>query len=323
MRILVTGGNGFIGAYILNQLVERGHEVINFDISDPSPIASQVEDEVTFLKGDITDPVDVYDAVVSTEPDRIVHMAGILGRPCETDPRRAFEVNVEGSLNILDAAVTCDVERVVAAASMEVYGSVDDGRDRLTEDAPRDPKNVYGMTKYVLEYLGSTYQAQHGVEFAALEPAHGLGPGRLRGNIDDSFVVKAAVAGVPFSVPAFEHPYEVIYIDDEARAFVDTVLADEISYDRYLVGTGEQVTLAEFVEMVNERVEGADLELLPPEGGMTLSSKPPIDSSRLQTDVGWEPAHSIEEAIDSHVEWLRANPDAWSFDIEQTPWDDS
>jgi len=321
MRVLVTGGNGFIGAHILKQLVDRGHEVTNFDITGPSPVAAAVEDEVTFLKGDVTDPADVYDAVVSVDPDRIVHMAAILGRPCETDPRRAFEVNVDGSLNVLEAAVTCDVDRVVAAASMEVYGTIEDDREWLTETAPRRPDSVYGMTKYALEYLGATYQTQHGLEFAAMEPAHGLGPDRLRGNVDDAFVVKAAVAGVPFSVPAFEHPYEVIYIEDEARAFVDAVLADDLSYDRYLVGTGEQVTLAEFVELVDDRVESADLELLSPDDGMALGSKPPIDASRLRDDLGWDATHSIEEAIDAYVGWLEENPDAWSFDPADAPWE--
>ncbi len=321
MRVLVTGGNGFIGAHILTQLVDRGHDVTNLDISDPSPIAAEVGDEVTFLRGDITDPVDVYDAVVSADPDRIVHMAALLGRPCENDPRRAFEVNVDGSLNVLEAAVTCDVDRVVAAASMEVYGTVEDDREWLTEDAPREPDNVYGMTKYALEYLGATYQEQHDIEFAAMEPAHGLGPNRLRGNVDDAFVVKAAVAGVPFSVPAFEYPYEVIYIEDEARAFVDAVLAEELPHDRYLVGSGQQVTLAEFVELVDDRVEGADLELLPPAGGMELGSKPPIDTARLETDFGWTATHSIEDAIDGYVAWLRENPGAWSFDVDEAPWD--
>lgn len=322
MRILVTGGNGFIGAHILNQLVDRGHDVTNLDISDPSPIAAEVEDEVTFLKGDITDPVDVYDAVVAADPDRIVHMAALLGRPCEHDPRRAFEVNVGGSLNVLEAAVTCDVDRVVAAASMEVYGTVADGSDSLTEQTPRTPDSVYGMTKYALEYLGATYQQQHGLEFAAMEPAHGLGPDRLRGNVDDAFVVKAAVGGEPLTVPAFEYPYEVIYIEDEARAFVAAVLADDLSFDRYLVGTGEQVTLAEFVESVNERVEIADLQLESTESGMQLGSKPPIDASRLRTDLEWEPTHTVEEAIDAYVTWLEKNPDAWAFDPSNAPWNE-
>jgi UDP-glucose 4-epimerase len=322
MRVLVTGGNGFIGSHILDQLVDRGHEVTNLDISDPSPIAADVEGEITFLNGDVTDPVDVYDAVVAADPDRIVHMAALLGRPCERDPRRAFEVNVGGSINVLEAAVTCDVERVVAAASMEVYGDVSDDRETLTEDVPRSPDSVYGMTKYVLEFLGAAYRRQYGLEFAAMEPAHGLGPDRLRGNVDDAFVVKAAVSGTALSVPALSYPYETIYIEDEARAFVEAVLADELSHDRYLVGTGEQVTLAEFVELVDERVSGADLELRSAEEGMQLGSKPPIDAARLRGDLDWEPTHTVAEAVDAYVEWLEANPDSWSFDPSEAPWNE-
>jgi UDP-glucose 4-epimerase len=319
--VLVTGGNGFIGSHILNQLVDRGHEVACFDISDPSPIAAQVEGEVTFITGDVTDADDVYDAVADFEPNRLVHMAAMLGRPSERNPRRAFHVNVDGSLNVLEAAVTHDVERVVAASSSAVYGGqIDPGYDRLTESVPRDPDNVYGMSKYALEYLGSTYQEQHGVEFAAIEPVHGLGPDRRRGNVEDAFVVKAAVRGDPFEVPGLGAPYEIIYIEDEARAFVDVTLTDDVSYDRYIAGSGEQVTLAEFVEMVDERVDGADLRVVEPDETSELMARPPSDPERLRDGVGWEATHSIADAIDAYVEWLRATPDSWTFDPAEAPW---
>lgn len=320
MRVLVTGGNGFIGSHILNQLVNLGHEVANIDVSDPSPIAREVESEVTFIEGDVTDPVDVYDTVARFDPDRIVHMAAMLGRPSEVQPRRAFRVNVDGSLNVLEAAVTHDVERVVAASSSAVYGEVDPEFDRLTEAVPREPHNVYGMSKYSLEYLGSTFQRQHGLEFAAIEPVHGLGPDRRRGNVEDAFVVKAAVSGYQFDVPGLGYPYEVIYIEDEARAFVDAALADDLSHDRYIAGTGEQVTLAEFVEMVRARVDGADLGITEPDEDSELVKRPPSDAKRLREDFGWEPTHTVGEAIDEYVEWLRANPDAWSFDPADAPW---
>lgn len=318
MRVLVTGGNGFIGAQALHHLVDAGHEVCCFDIRAPSPIAREVEADVEFVRGDVTDPAQVYDAVAAFDPDRIIGFASLLGRESQADPPRAVSVNLQGSLNVLQAADTLGVERVVTAASVAVYG--DSEGDVLTEATPRTPANVYGMTKYALEHLGAVYQ-QRGVEFAALEPVHGLGPDRRRGNVEDAYICKAAVAGEPLTVPNVDRPIEIVYVVEEARAFVDAVLADSLAYDRYIVGTGEQAPLAEIAEMVLERVPDADLDLGEERGDDQLEGLPPSDTARIREDLGWEAEYGIEETVYAYVDWLEANPEKWSFDPEDVPWE--
>lgn len=320
MRVLVTGGNGFIGAHVLRQLVAEGHTVTCFDVSEPSPIAATVASDVEFVTGDVTDPIAVYDAVVDAGADRIVHLAGLLGRPSQEEPRRAFEVNVGGTFNVLEAADSLDVDRVVAASSAAVYGDVPEDVDRIDETVTRRPNTVYGLTKYNVEEIGATYRDQRGVEFAAIEPVHGLGPDRSRGNLQDVSVLKAAVAGERLSVPARTSPFEIVYVEDEARAFVAATLADELPNDRYVVGTGERVTLAEFVDLVRERVPDADLELEALESEDQLDGRQPSDTTRIRTDLGWTPTHSIPETVDAYVSWLREHPDDWSFDRESVPW---
>ena len=319
MRVMVTGGHGFIGSHVLVQLVDAGHEVACFDIRGPSAVAAPASEGYQFIEGDVTDAADVFDAVARFAPDRIIHLASLLGRPSQSDPRRAFAVNVDGTLNVLEAADTHDVERVVAASSSASYGP--STGDRLTEETPQTPESVYGLTKYAVERVGRTYRDQRGIEFAALEPLHGLGPDRSRGNVEDAYIVKAAVSGEPITVPDLDTPIEFIYVGDEAAAFVAVTLADDLAHDRYLVGSGNRATLAEFVDVVSDRVPGADVTL---RSGRKDGEYPPFprsDSSRLQEDVGWEATLDIAETVDAYVEWLEANPDAWTFDPDEVPWE--
>jgi len=320
MRVLVTGGTGFIGAHVLGQLAQRGHEVVCFDVAEPTPVARAAGDEVAFVHGDVTDSVSVADALGRFDPDRVVHLASLLGRASQADPRRAFEVNVGGTVTLLELAESHGIDRVVVASSVSAYGDVTD-LDRLDESAVQQPSNVYGVTKYAVERLGGTYRDQRGVEFAALEPVHGLGPDRVRGNVEDAFVVKAAVSGEPLTVPAVDRPIEIIYVEDTARAFVEATFAPDLPHDRYLVGTRERATLAEVVEMVREHVPDAPLEVGPPLDDDELAYHPPTDTSRIREDLGWTPEYSIEEAVAAYVEWLRDNPGMWSFDPENVPWE--
>jgi len=319
MRVMVTGGHGFIGSHVLVQLVEAGHDVACFDIREPSAVASPVADDYRFVEGDVTDAAGVFDAVARFDPDRVVHLASLLGRPSQRDPRRAFAVNVDGTLNALEAADTHGVERFVVASSSASYGP--STGDRLTEETPQTPESIYGLTKYAVERIGRTYRDRRGIEFAALEPLHGLGPDRERGNVEDAYIVKAAVSGVPVSVPDLDTPIEFIYVGDEAAAFVDVTLSDELSHDRYLVGSGNRASLSEFVDIVAERVPGADVTLRPGREEGEYPPFPPSDCSRLREDVGWEPTLDIGETVDAYVEWLDANPGAWTFDPDDAPWE--
>lgn len=320
MRILVTGGHGFIGSHVLQQLVADGHDVTCFDLASPSPVAKPVADAVTQVRGDVTDPVEVYDTVARHAPDRIIHLASLLGRESQADPRRAVTVNLTGTITVLEAADSLDVDRVVAASSASAYGNVPADVERLKESVTRHPTNVYGLTKFAVERIGATYRAQRDLSFAAIQPVHGLGPDRQRGNVEGAAIIKAAVSGHPITVPRIEYPVETIYVGDEARAFVMAALADEVPHDTYLIGTGEMVTLTEMVELVRDHVPDAEVSFTEDRGQSELLRRPPSDPARIRADLGWTPTTTVDEAVRIYIEWLQDHPGKWTFDPADVPW---
>lgn len=320
MHVLVTGASGFIGGQVLRLLTASEHDVVGFDVTELGPVARSVRDEIRLVRGDVTDPVEVYNTIAAVNPDCIIHLASLLVPDSRANPRKAFEVNVGGTINVLEAANSFDVGRVVAGSSVNVYGNGPQDAERISETTVRQPNTTYAMTKYAIEWLGSTFD----VKFVGLESVHGFGPDRVRGNSYDAAVVKAAVSGLPLEVPRTGIRDEFLYVEDSARAFVTAATADTPSYDRYLVGTDQHATLAEIVDLVSEIVPDAEIQMQETTADETWTggrnNHPPTDSTRIRTDLGWKPKHSLQEMVEEYVEWLTTNSDLWSFGREDIPW---
>jgi nucleoside-diphosphate-sugar epimerase len=308
--VLVTGGTGFIGSYVAQDLVEAGHDVVAYDLSTDERILEKlgVADDVEIVRGDITDPTSVFRAVRESGATRIVHLAALLTNLARDNPRGAAEVNVMGTNNVFEAARTLDdqVERVAWASSAAVYAPPAnyDG-DWVDEDDLVYPDTLYGATKEYNEHQARVYFEDHDVSHVGLRPTVAYGPYRETGG--SAFlanIVEKPAVGESFSVEYGDQVIDWQYVEDIAQAFRKAAFAPEEDLSQRIYNVrGEVATIREAVETVRDIVPDAEIEVSD-EGELPWTQK--LDMTDAQEDLGYEPEYDLEAGFRKYVEALRA-----------------
>ena len=304
--ILVTGGAGFVGLNVVEQLRARGDEVLVYDVARPRL-------EVRFEQGDVAQPLGGLLAKHGVK--RIVHLAAItpdIEREAR-EPGRIAEVNLLGTLNVLEAARRHGVERVVHASTGAVYGAAGVGVDHpLDEAADRPvPQSMYGIAKYAAERsclrLAELWQLDVRVgrlatAFGRWEHATGartvLSPPTVLARI-------ARRSGEAVFPPA--GPTDYIYAPDLAAAIIALLDARAPNHRLYHLGTGAAWSLSEWCELLAERFPGfqwreseSGCNVLP----LTRTTRTRFSNDRLTRDLGWRPRFTLAQARDDFLDWM-------------------
>jgi nucleoside-diphosphate-sugar epimerase len=233
MRVLVTGAQGCIGAWVTLKLLERGAEVISFD-RDAEParlslIASpDVLSRVRFETGAIQDTARVKAVVREEGVTHIVHLAAVLMPYCQANPVDGAMINVVGTLNVFEAARDAGRPvRVVYASSAAVWGPGEAYEDRaLTENDPLKPALFYGIYKQSNEACAAVFYRSSGISSMGLRPWTVYGVGRDRGmTADPTFALRAAALRKPYQI-RLTGPMDLQYVEDVAESFVRCLLSD-------------------------------------------------------------------------------------------------
>ena len=160
MTSLVTGGNGFIGQALVRELLERGEEVVVFDAQDRAEQLDSLDKKVMFVQGDLAELSDVSSVVKQYRPQTIFHLGAMISLAAEAAPQRAFWVNLGGTFNLLEAVRLFDVETLVYASTVAVYG--EGVESPVADDAPQLPSSVYGATKVASERWAEQHHRLYG-----------------------------------------------------------------------------------------------------------------------------------------------------------------
>ena len=267
---MITGGLGVVGSRVARKLLERGHDVCVADTRADFTLAADLKDDIKLVISDVRDVDTLTAAIRDNRILRVIHAAAIMPPIAQVNPRLGFEVNGLGSINVLEAARSGGAERVVYTSSKLVYSRFPHPYGHPTyaavdEGVPTAPVTNYGVCKAAVERLGINYQADFGLEFAAMRFATMYGPGKLLSPgaaAVHGAIIEGAVSGSPVSITAGgDQRDDVVYVDDAAEAVTLATIADAIPSQIYHIGSDELHTLSELADTVRSLVPGAQIRV--------------------------------------------------------------
>jgi UDP-glucose 4-epimerase len=299
MRVLVTGGGGFIGSHAVDRLIERGDTPRIFDLS-ASPYHSPLEVE-TFT-GSITDPANLDLAM--RDCDAVIHLAAVADvAHVHADPVLAEEVNTRGTLNVLEAACRTEVGRVVYGSTTWVYS--DCAEQAVDEETPIPaPRHLYTATKLAGETYCAGYAELFELESTVLRFGIPYGPRARAAGVVAKFTDLAlegkalTIAGDGSQCRSF------IYVEDLAAGIV-AALAPEAANRTYNLSGDEVVTILEIAETVQEMTGGCEIVHTPPRPGDFPGKE--ISNARALKEIGWKAETSFSDGVRKYVEWVRSS----------------
>ncbi|WP_193310682.1 NAD(P)-dependent oxidoreductase [Halorubrum halophilum] len=307
--VLVTGGTGFLGSYVVEDLVDAGHEVVAYDLSTDDRILSKlgVSNDVAIRRGDVSEPTDVVRAVKQTGATHIVHLAALLTNTARDNPRAALDVNIQGTNAVFEAARTLDdqVERVTWASSAAVYAPPNNyDAEYVNEDELVYPDTLYGATKEYNEHQARVYHEDYDVDHVALRPTVAYGPYRETGG--SAFlanIIEKPALGESFSVKYGNQVIDWQHARDIAQAFRKATFVDESALSQRIYNVrGVLATIQEAADTVRQIIPDAELEVSD-EGELPWTQN--LDMTAAQEDFGYEVEYGLEAGFRSYINTLR------------------
>jgi len=309
-RILVTGGAGLVGSHLVDLLAtERAAEIVvldNFVRGRRANLTSALATgKVTVVEGDIRDRALLADAMDGV--GLVFHQAAIRITQCAEEPRHALEVLVDGTFNVLEAAVEAGAKKIVAASSVSVYGMADEF-PTSERHHPYNDRTFYGAAKAFNEGMLRSFREMYGLDYVALRYFNVYGPRMdVHGAYTEVLVrwMERIESGKPPMIHGDgEQSMDFVFVEDVARANVLTAKAD-ITDEVFNIGTGTETSLNELAHTLL-RVMGSDLK---PEYGSERKVSPIrrrlADTRKAKELLGFEAQVSLEDGLHRLVDWWR------------------
>lgn len=301
MKILVTGGAGFIGSHVSRLLLKVGHQVVVLD-NLKTGHKTAVPKGAKLVVGDISDPQKTKLALKGT--DAVIHLAGLIVVPESVKyPGKYFQNNVLGTVNLLESMKDTGVKKIIFSSSACVYGAAK--KLPITEDAPLAPDNPYGATKASIEAFIQSYHAIYGFDATILRYFNPYGPGELHEPETHAIpnFIKATLTKNP--MPLYWKGQQIrdfIYIEDLARAHIDVLKLSGFNIFNLGTETGIQVkdVVREIFKIVGYKVPINDLGARPGDVHASYAS-----SKKLQKAIGWQAKTSLTEGLTRTIEYYK------------------
>lgn len=296
-RILVTGGAGFIGIHVVEELQRRGHTAFVYDNLSFARRSLVPVPESRFMQGDIRDPAGLSAAFERFAPEVVIHLAAIHFIPyCNAHPYEAADVNIRGTMNVLDAAAAhTGVAHVLFASTAAVYPISD---DPLTEMSPIGPLDIYGLTKLSGERLCHEFFLRSGKPTTVVRFFNAFGTKETNPHLIPE-IHKQVIGGARrLALGNLEPKRDFIHTTDMAKALAGLVERGGNGYDTFNLGSGIEYSVTDVVEAFSRAIgEELLIEVDPARVRKVERMHLLADASKLSRFLGWKPLVGLDEGI--------------------------
>jgi len=314
MKVLLTGAGGFIGSHVLDALLAHDFEVRAFfhynGRNESGMVSETVLRKCTPIYGDLMDESAVNKAVEGM--DAVMHMGAIISIPFSYDnPVLTTQVNVTGTLNILQACRQHKVKRVVVTSTSEVYGSADPLP--ITELHPLRPQSPYSASKVGADALAWAFYCSYGLPVIILRPFNTFGPRQSDRAIIPTIICQALSSKDCIEVGALHPKRDFVYAEDTADAFLKAVIApNEVNGETIHIGTNKSYSVQGIITIVQDQ-----LGTNKPIKVVGYRSRPNqsevlhllADYSKAMRLLNWSPTVTFGEGIQRVIEYVKENPE--------------
>lgn len=320
MRVLVTGGAGFIGSnYVKNRLLHRSDDLEEIIILDDLTYAGTLENlrgiledpRVKFAKGDICNRELVEE--LFADVDEVVHFAAESHVDRSISSSDEFiRTNVSGTNTLLNALRSCPEARFLHVSTDEVYGTIDEGS--WTENSPLRPNSPYAASKASSDLLALSYQKTYGLDILISRCCNNYGPNQFPEKIIPLFITNL-IAGRQLPVyGSGGNIREWIHVDDHCIA-LDKILIGGISGQVYNIGSGVELSNLELTKVLLESFGKDETEISFVKDRLGHDARYSLDSSKVQREFDFIPRTTFNEGIDSTIDWYLKNEEWWKTKI--------
>jgi UDP-glucose 4-epimerase len=315
--VLITGGMGVIGAWVTRQMVEQGVQVVTYSRHLDFMLLKDIADKFEGVVGDIQDLPRLINTINQYKVERIIHLSSLMPGHAEANPYMGYQVNVEGSINVLEAARLTNTKRVVATSSKAVYDVTRGEYDHptykpLDENYPKAPNTVYGTTKVFMENMCQDYSRVYGMDIVILRfpSPYGIGRQARHGVVAvTSKVIESAMLKHPLSLPqGADQKDDFTYHRDIANGIVLACFAENLEHSVFNIGTGKGETLPHMVEALNKVLGEVPITIGP---GLNFLERPGkglrysvFNIDRARKELGYAPRYDLVAGVRDYIEWM-------------------
>lgn len=318
-KVFITGGAGFLGSRISRIFVEQGYEVYIYDtfkqyiFPKPDEVVTNllvrlmdIFDQIELVQGNTLNKDFLRRTLNRVKPDVVVHMAALpLAMVAIKDPEEAFESILNGTVNIME--VMRDFKhpcRLVYASSSMVYG--DFATEKVSEDVPKEPKDIYGSLKLAGETIARGYMKRYGLDIAIVRPSAVYGPYDANQRVLYKFITRALKGETIIVDGDGNMTLDFTFVDDTARGIYLVATHQNASGETFNITRGKAESLKNAIDIISGYVDNIKVEYGPVP--KHVPRRGTLDITKARTLLGYQPQYNLEKGLGIYIEHLRKHP---------------